>query len=374
MAFTGFLKGNTSATLKLGPFLDSTDGNTTETALTVSQADVRLSKNGGDFAQKNDATSCTHDEIGYYDCPINTTDTNTYGRLRVAVHESGALAVVQDYLVLPEPVYDSFFPSASGSPLPVWGVLDWGTAQASASGTLVHRSALNLANDIPNGSVEQIYSGTGAGQTRVVYDFVNSTDTASISPNWVTTPDSTSLYLTFGAPPAPTNSAALPSVNVEALGGDTQSLADLKDFADAGYDPSTNKVQGVVLTDTLTTYSGNTPQTGDSYARIGATGSGLTSLASQASVDTIDNFLDTEVAAILALLDDPRGEPGQGAPPVNPDLATKIDYLYKAWRNRSTQTATTYSLYADNGTTVDQKATVSDNGTLYDRGEIATGP
>lgn len=374
MAFTGFLKGNTSATLKLGPFLDSTDGNTTETALTVSQADVRLSKNGGDFAQKNDATSCTHDEIGYYDCPINTTDTNTYGRLRVAVHESGALAVVQDYLVLPEPVYDSFFPSASGSPLPVWGVLDWGTAQTSASGTLVHRSALNLANDIPNGSVEQIYSGTGAGQTRVVYDFVNSTDTASISPNWVTTPDSTSLYLTFGAPPAPTNSAALPSVNVEALGGDTQSLADLKDFADAGYDPSTNKVQGVVLTDTLTTYSGNTPQTGDSYARIGATGSGLTSLASQASVDTIDNFLDTEVAAILALLDDPRGEPGQGAPPVNPDLATKIDYLYKAWRNRSTQTATTYSLYADDGTTVDQKSTVSDNGTVYDRGEIATGP
>ncbi len=30
---------------------------------------------------------------------------------------------------------------------------------------------------------------------------------------------------------------------------------------------------------TLTTYTGNTPQTGDSYARIGATGSGLTSLA-----------------------------------------------------------------------------------------------
>lgn len=42
------------------------------------------------------------------------------------------------------------------------------------------------------------------------------------------------------------------------------------------------------------------PQTGDSFARIGATGSGLTSLASQASVDTIDDFLDTEIAAILA--------------------------------------------------------------------------
>lgn len=35
----------------------------------------------------------------------------------------------------------------------------------------------------------------------------------------------------------------------------------------------------VALVNTLTTYTGNTPQTGDSYARIGATGSGLTSLA-----------------------------------------------------------------------------------------------
>lgn len=36
---------------------------------------------------------------------------------------------------------------------------------------------------------------------------------------------------------------------------------------------------------------------------IGATGAGLTSLASQSSVNTIDDFLDTEVAAILAAVD-----------------------------------------------------------------------
>lgn len=39
----------------------------------------------------------------------------------------------------------------------------------------------------------------------------------------------------------------------------------------------------VTLTDTVTTYTGNTPQTGDSFARIGATGSGLTSLAPSAT-------------------------------------------------------------------------------------------
>lgn len=65
----------------------------------------------------------------------------------------------------------------------------------------------------------------------------------------------------------------------------------------------TNTTVGIVtLTSTLTTYTGNTVQTGDSFARIGATGSGLTSLATQASVNTIDDFLDTEVAEILVRL------------------------------------------------------------------------
>lgn len=54
---------------------------------------------------------------------------------------------------------------------------------------------------------------------------------------------------------------------------------------------------------TITTYTGNTPQTGDSFARIGATGSGLTSLASQASVNAIDDFLDTEIADIKTKTD-----------------------------------------------------------------------
>ena len=39
----------------------------------------------------------------------------------------------------------------------------------------------------------------------------------------------------------------------------------------------------VTLTDTVTTYTGNTPQTGDAYARIGANGAGLTSLAPAAT-------------------------------------------------------------------------------------------
>lgn len=102
-----FLKQSTAVTVVLGPFVDSADGATAETALTIAQADVRLSKNGGAFAQKGDATSCTHMENGHYSCLLSTADTGTLGHLRAAVNESGALAVWRDFLVLPANVYDS---------------------------------------------------------------------------------------------------------------------------------------------------------------------------------------------------------------------------------------------------------------------------
>ncbi len=59
--------------------------------------------------------------------------------------------------------------------------------------------------------------------------------------------------------------AGYPDVNMIHLGGVAQSMTDLKDFADAGYDPGTNKVQGVVLVDTTTT---NTDMVGTDPAGV----------------------------------------------------------------------------------------------------------
>jgi hypothetical protein len=98
------IKKSTAITIKIGPFLDDTDGKTAETGLTIAQADVRLSKNGGDFAQKTEATSCTHDELGYYDCPLDETDTDTVGRLQLVVSKSGALPVWHEFMVETDPV------------------------------------------------------------------------------------------------------------------------------------------------------------------------------------------------------------------------------------------------------------------------------
>lgn len=102
-----YLKQSTAVTLKIGPFIDDTDGKTAETGLTIAQADVRLSKNGGNIAQKTEATTCTHDELGIYGCLIDATDTAALGRLQLWVHESGALPVWHEFLVVIANVYDS---------------------------------------------------------------------------------------------------------------------------------------------------------------------------------------------------------------------------------------------------------------------------
>ena len=110
-----FLKQSTAYTFRHGPFLDDTDGKTAETGLTISQADVRLSKAGGDFAQKNESSASAHDEIGYYIVALDTTDTNACGELLVAVHESGALPVFKTFQVLEETIYDSLFATSAAA-------------------------------------------------------------------------------------------------------------------------------------------------------------------------------------------------------------------------------------------------------------------
>lgn len=106
---TQWLRQSTAVTIKMGPFLDSTNGDTEEVSLTISQADIRLSKNGGAYAQTSNAAGATHDENGLYGVPLNTTDTATLGRLKVYIHESGALAVWETFMVVPANVWDSLF-------------------------------------------------------------------------------------------------------------------------------------------------------------------------------------------------------------------------------------------------------------------------
>lgn len=102
-----WLKQSTAFTFRVGPFVDSTDGVTAETALSIAQADIQISKNGGAFAQTSASPTTTHDADGWYQCPLTSTDTNTLGPLTVQIVMAGALPVWEHFMVVPANVYES---------------------------------------------------------------------------------------------------------------------------------------------------------------------------------------------------------------------------------------------------------------------------
>lgn len=121
---------------------------------------------------------------------------------------------------------------------------------------------------------------------------------------------------------------------------------------------------------TINGYTGNTVQTGDTFAQIGTAGAGLTDLGGMST--GMKAQVNAEMVDTLAT--DTYAEPGQATPAATATLAAKLNYLYKMWRNKKTQTATTWNLFNDDAATVDQKATVSDDGVTATKGEIAIGP
>ncbi len=117
-----FLKQSTAFTFRIGPFVDSTDGVTAETALSIGQADMQISKAGGAFAQTSAAPTTTHDADGWYQCPLTVTDTGTLGTLTVQIVMAGALPVWEHFMVLPANVYDSIVAGSDTLDVQVTGI------------------------------------------------------------------------------------------------------------------------------------------------------------------------------------------------------------------------------------------------------------
>jgi len=110
-----FLKQSTnSQNVIIGPFLDDTDGKTAETGLSIGVSDVRLGKNGGNIVAKNSG-GATHDELGFYQITLDSTDTSTVGELLIAVHMTGALPVFKHCYVLEEAIYDAMFGASASA-------------------------------------------------------------------------------------------------------------------------------------------------------------------------------------------------------------------------------------------------------------------
>jgi len=324
-----FLRTNTAVRVTVGPFFDKTDGVTPETALTVTSCKLTLMVDDGNVPTlvldtnptasggANDMVHVTNDDAGFYDLELAAANVNYVGRAMLAITDAAThCPVFHEFMILPANVYDSlvlgtdaldvstiqFNGSAvtqsggrpevnashfggtagtfsSGRPevnashlagaavgtaaIPQLGIIAQGTAQSATGTTIVLAAATNIPNDIINGGYIYIASGTGAGQSRVIDDFVNATDTATVSPAWTTNPSSDSVYVVYGTPPP--SEATVPAVNVTQWKGATAPA-----------------------------------MTGDAYAVVNSGTFGNSAL--KTLIDAIDDYIDTEVAALTTEL------------------------------------------------------------------------
>lgn len=118
-----FLRQSTaSQEICLGYFVDSTDGNTEKTALTIANTDIKIWKTGATTLANKNSGGATHISNGIYYAVLDATDTDTIGSLRIFVHVSGALAAILNCVVLDEAVYDVLFGTTALSTLDAAGI------------------------------------------------------------------------------------------------------------------------------------------------------------------------------------------------------------------------------------------------------------
>jgi hypothetical protein len=178
-----------SQEVPLGYFVDKTDGDTAEDSLTVSNTDIKIWVPGATTLADKNSGGATHISGGIYYAVLDATDTATLGTGVIFVHESGALIVKQEFEVVRQSVYDKRYGDATAR-----GRFN-GTVAASAAGTVdLGATADGAADDYYNEGWLAIYHGVGRGQVRWVSDFTDANNRCTITPNWVTAPDTTSKW------------------------------------------------------------------------------------------------------------------------------------------------------------------------------------
>ncbi len=183
------------------------------------------------------------------------------------------------------------------------------------STTTATLNALSPGADV-SGQTLHFTSGTGQDQVALISSYAD--PIASFSAIDVAVDNTTGYEL-----------LPIGCVNVEAILNDAQSATDLKDFADAGYDPGTNKVQGVVL------------------------------------VDTVETVTDLTVTTFA----EPSSVPAAAA-----TIPQMLHWLFTLGRNKLTatkvnDTTATTSLKGDDESTEIAASTTTDDGTTATRGE-----
>lgn len=300
------------------------------TGLTGVSPVVTLSKNGAAFGAA--AGAVTEVGSGWYSLAGNATDRNTVGTLVLHATATGADPTDEKYTIVQ---YDPFliFDSSNRADVGLWlgqavqaavngfpkvdltYVLGTILSESAGAGALAASIIKFFNKATPTGTINSIPDAV-AGAANGIAILGSNMGTVTTAANLTNAPTNGDFTATMKT----SLNAATPAVTVSDKTGFSLSVAGIlaiwnqlttdagilassfakliKDNLDAAISsrtkPSDTQAR-VTLVDTVTTYTGNTPQTGDNFARIGVAGVGLTNLG-----DARLAHLDADISSRMA--------------------------------------------------------------------------
>jgi hypothetical protein len=211
------------ATTILFPLIDRGAQDFESTPVTFAAGDVKISKDEGAFA--NIGTLPTHEGNGMYSVPLTATEAQA-ARIMITVIDQTATKEWEDQAEIIET-----YGNASGqhafdldaaeqdvnlvnwlgsapnalisgrveTEIGRFGDLEIrrNTARGGAIDRIVLDAGASTTTDEYNGHIILLVSGTGAGQARLIHDYIIGT-VALTSPDWITAPDATTGFVILG--------------------------------------------------------------------------------------------------------------------------------------------------------------------------------
>jgi len=386
-----WLRQSTEVTLNEGPFLSNDTGTLNLSNLTITPDLVKVSKNDGTMVAKEQAGTAVFNSDGDYLVTYGTGDTSTLGKLKVSINAGTALPVWNTYEIVEATKYDAFMGTNS---IPV-GTVEYSTSsnltKIDGNPTNNNSAVLSLNQlDIQNGTGAAVIAYSTGAVTLDLQVLGGNSDCISA----VTSGNGHAMYLEAVSGNALYGYSSLGNaVVIESEGASSNGLVCIGSNADILADivgtlnsvssipsptggtvdlaiqvntlPSTlGTVQNILANQDKTGYDLNADQSAVTFGTVGR----VISIPNSTG-GTMDHVITA--GTLLQTLS--RGEPAQGAPPATTDSFTKNDYIYKTTRNKKTNNGTNFDIWNDAGDTVDQRASVSSDGTTATISELTTG-
>jgi len=306
-----YLRKNTAVIVTVGPFFDATDGVTIETGLTITNERITLvvdgdagsaptlvldNITGATSSTDNDLNYITNNDAGLMQLELSAANTNYSGRAFLTITDAANhVPVFHEFTILPEAVYDSLILGTD--------LLGVDAQEISSDAT----AADNLETAADGGS----YNLGGGG-------VVAASVTASVTAGTVS--DKTGYALTGDYDAAktaatqtsvddlPTNAELATALGtaddaVLAAVADVPTVAEFeaRTLPAADYVVVTDTIAGATLVGSVDGDTKQTANVADLITTVGAAGAGLTALATQASVNTVDGIVDNILVDTTAI-------------------------------------------------------------------------